>query len=113
MVGYEKSKLFPTDIGMVVNDFLNEHFDQILDYNFTANVEQDLDEIAEGNLIWYEVIDRFYKPFHDKIETVLKNSEKTRGEKILGLDPLTGGQVSVKIGRFGPIAQIGGFKKVS
>jgi DNA topoisomerase I len=107
MVGNEKSKLFPTDIGMVVNDFLHEHFEQILDYNFTANVEQDLDEIAEGNLIWYEVIDRFYKPFHDKIETVLKNSEKTRGEKLLGLDPLTGSQVSVKIGRFGPIAQIG------
>ncbi len=107
MAGAEKSKLFPTDIGMVVTDFLTEHFGQIMDYNFTASVEENLDEIAEGKKIWYEVIDRFYRPFHELIGTVLKTSEKTRGERVLGADPETGKQVSVKIGRFGPIAQMG------
>ena len=107
MAGAEKSKLFPTDIGMVVTDFLTEHFGQIMDYNFTASVEENLDEIAEGKQIWYEVIDRFYRPFHELIGTVLKNSEKTRGERVLGADPESGKQVSVKIGRFGPIAQLG------
>ncbi len=86
--GAEKTKLFPTDIGMVVNDFLIGNFKQIMDYNFTANIEKELDGIAEGNLVWYEVIDRFYQPFHKKIaEIVLKKSEKTRGERILGPDP--------------------------
>ena len=107
ITGAEKSKLFPTDIGMVVTDFLNDHFGMIMDYNFTASVEMDLDEIAEGNKIWFEVIDQFYKPFHIRIEEVLKNSEKTRGERILGIDPATGRQVAVKIGRYGPIAQLG------
>lgn len=79
LAGAEKSKLFPTDIGMVVTDFLTEHFEQIMDYNFTAKVEMDLDEIAEGKRIWYEVIDSFYGPFHDNIGKVLKSSEKTRG----------------------------------
>jgi DNA topoisomerase-1 len=105
--GAEKSKLFPTDIGIVVTDFLTEHFEQIMDYHFTASVEVELDEIAEGNKVWYEVIDRFYQPFHEKIGTVLKKSEKTRGERILGADPVSGKQVSVKIGRFGPIVQLG------
>jgi DNA topoisomerase-1 len=107
ITGAEKSKLFPTDIGIVVTDFLTDHFEQIMDYHFTASVELELDEIAEGNKVWYDVIDRFYQPFHEKIGTVLKNSEKTRGEKILGLDPVSGKQVSVKIGRFGPIVQLG------
>ncbi len=107
MAGAEKSKLFPTDIGMVVTDFLTEHFGQIMDYNFTASVEENLDEIAEGKQIWYEVIDRFYRPFHELIGTVLKTSEKSRGERVLGADPASGKQVSVKIGRFGPIAQMG------
>ncbi len=107
ITGAEKAKLFPTDIGMVVTDFLNDHFGMIMDYNFTASVEMDLDEIAEGNKIWFEVIDQFYKPFHIRIEEVLKNSEKTRGERILGIDPATGRQVAVKIGRYGPIAQLG------
>jgi DNA topoisomerase I len=107
ITGAEKSKLFPTDIGIVVTDFLTDHFEQIMDYHFTAGVELDLDEIAEGNKVWYEVIDRFYLPFHEKIGTVLKNSEKSRGEKILGFAPVTGKQVSVKIGRFGPIVQMG------
>lgn len=107
LAGAEKSKLFPTDIGMVVTDFLTEHFEQIMDYNFTAKVEMDLDEIAEGKRIWYEVIDSFYGPFHDNIGKVLKSSEKTRGERFLGTDPATGKRLSVKIGRYGPIAQLG------
>jgi DNA topoisomerase-1 len=105
--GAEKGKLFPTDIGMVVNDFLTGNFEQILDYNFTANVEEELDRIAEGSLEWHEVIDRFYKPFRQNIESVLRKTEKTRGERVLGTDPATGKTVSVKIGRFGPIAQLG------
>jgi DNA topoisomerase I len=107
ITGAEKSKLFPTDIGIVVTDFLTDNFNQIMDYHFTASVELELDEIAEGNKIWYDVIDRFYQPFHEIIGTVLKTSEKMRGEKILGIDPVSGKQVSVKIGRFGPIVQLG------
>ena len=107
ITGAEKSKLFPTDIGMVVNDFLTENFDEIMDYNFTASVENDFDNIAEGNMIWYEMIDKFYQPFHKKVEDTLKNTERSKGERILGIDPGSGKQVSVKIGRFGPIAQMG------
>lgn len=105
--GYEKSKLFPTDIGMVVNDFLMRYFEQIMDYSFTANVEKEFDEIAEGNLIWNDVIDEFYQPFHSKIEAALNDAERAKGERILGVDPKSGLQVSVKIGRFGPLAQLG------
>ncbi|HCR91850.1 MAG TPA: DNA topoisomerase I, partial [Prolixibacteraceae bacterium] len=107
MNGYEKSKLFPTDIGMVVNDFLMRYFEQIMDYGFTANVEKEFDEIAEGNLVWNDVIDGFYKPFHSKIEIALNDAERAKGERVLGTDPKTGKQVSVKIGRFGPLAQLG------
>jgi DNA topoisomerase I len=107
VAGTEKSKLFPTDIGMVVTDFLMEYFDQIMDYNFTAKVELEFDEIAEGKRVWNEMIDEFYHPFHSKIDNALKNSEKTKGERILGDDPVSGKQVSVKIGRYGPIAQLG------
>jgi len=105
--GAEKSKLFPTDIGMVVNDFLMKYFDQIMDYSFTANVEVEFDEIADGKRIWNEVIDEFYKPFHQHIENALEVSERTNGERILGDDPKTGLPVSVKIGRYGPLAQLG------
>jgi DNA topoisomerase-1 len=105
--GAEKSKLFPTDIGMVVNDFLIENFEQIMDFNFTALVEKEFDDIAEGDLVWNEMIDKFYQPFHDQVEDVLKNSERSKGERILGKDPKTGKQVSVKIGRYGPVAQLG------
>ncbi len=105
--GAEKSKLFPTDIGMVVNDFLMDNFDQIMDYNFTARVEADFDDIAEGKKIWNKMIGKFYSPFHDKVENALQNTERSKGERILGIDPKTGKQVSVKIGRFGPIAQLG------
>ncbi len=105
--GAEKSKLFPTDIGIVVNDFLIEYFPDILNYNFTAEVEKEFDEIAEGNIQWTAAIDKFYKQFHPVVEDTLKNSERKVGERILGTDPVSGRQLSVKIGRFGPLAQIG------
>jgi DNA topoisomerase-1 len=107
VIGVEKSKLFPTDIGMVVTDFLVDNFDEIMDYNFTASVEAEFDDIAEGKKVWNEMIDKFYQPFHLKVENATKNSERSKGERILGIDPKTGKQVSVKIGRFGPIAQLG------
>jgi DNA topoisomerase-1 len=107
ITGTEKSKLFPTDIGLVVNDFLVKYFEPIVDFNFTASVEKQFDEIAEGQLIWNEMIDGFYRPFHLKIEDALNNSERARGERMLGTDPATGKPVSAKIGRFGPFVQIG------
>ena len=107
ITGTEKSKLFPTDIGLVVNDFLVRYFEPIVDFNFTAKVEKQFDEIAEGQLVWNEMIDTFYRPFHLKIEDALNNSERARGERALGLDPATQKQVSAKIGRFGPFVQIG------
>ncbi|VBB47362.1 DNA topoisomerase 1 [uncultured Paludibacter sp.] len=105
--GAEKAKLFPTDIGTVVNDFLSEYFPQIMDYNFTANVEKEFDSIADGKIKWAKSIDKFYKEFHPVVEDTMKNSERQVGERILGTDPKSGRQVAVKIGRFGPIAQIG------
>ena len=107
-VGAEKSKLLPTDIGIVVNDFLTEYFPNILNYNFTANIEEKFDEIAEGNAQWVSVIESFYTDFHPTIEAAnsLRLEHKV-GERILGNDPVSGRPVSVKIGRFGPIVQIG------
>ncbi|MFC0875037.1 type I DNA topoisomerase [Saccharicrinis sp. FJH2] len=105
--GYEKSKLFPTDIGMVVNDFLDENFTDIMNYNFTAEVEKEFDVIAEGKLDWTKAIDEFYKDFHPTVEKSKERSETKVGERILGTDPKTGRQVSVKIGRFGPMVQVG------
>lgn len=107
IIGSEKAKLFPTDIGLVVNDFLMKHFEPIVDFNFTASVEKQFDEIAEGNIVWQEMIDEFYLPFHRQIEDALANSERARGERLLGSDPATGKAVSAKIGRFGPFIQIG------
>lgn len=107
ITGAERNKLFPTDVGMVVNDFLIKYFDKIMDYRFTAKVEVEFDEVADGNRIWNEVIDSFYKPFHKNVENALEVSERTNGERILGEDPKTGKPVSVKIGRFGPLAQLG------
>ena len=107
ITGTEKAKLFPTDIGLVVNDFLVKYFEPIVDFNFTASVEKQFDEIADGQLVWNEMIDSFYRPFHLKIEDALNNSERARGERILGTDPATQKQVSAKIGRFGPFVQIG------
>jgi DNA topoisomerase I len=105
--GFEKSKLFPTDIGTIVNSFLMQHFENILDYNFTADVEEEFDEIAEGKLVWNKMIGEFYFPFHKQIETALEVSKKVSGEKLLGIDPVSGANVYVKIGRYGPMVQIG------
>jgi DNA topoisomerase-1 len=107
ITGSEKNKLFPTDVGIVVNDFLIDNFQQIMDYNFTANVEKEFDDIADGKKVWNEMIDKFYQPFHSRVEDATKNAERSKGERILGVDPKSGKQVSVKIGRFGPLAQIG------
>jgi DNA topoisomerase-1 len=103
----ERNKLFPTDIAMVVNDFLVNYFPNIVSYDFTAQVEQEFDEIAMGKVEWHRAIDDFYKPFHQQVEETLEKSERKTGERILGTDPKTGKQVSVRIGRFGPMAQLG------
>ena len=105
--GFEKSKLFPTDIGGLVNSFLMQYFDNILDYNFTANVEEEFDEIAQGKVVWNEMIREFYFPFHARIEDTQESSKKVSGEKLLGQDPKTGANIYVKIGRFGPMVQMG------
>ena len=105
--GYEKKKLSPTDIGTIVNDFLEQNFENIMDFNFTASVEKQFDEIAEGGLDWPNMIEGFYTPFHTRVDTATKTSERSKGEKMLGEDPQSGKPISVKIGRFGPIAQIG------
>ena len=107
LTGAEKSKLFPTDIGMVVNDFLCKYFDLIMDYNFTAKVEKEFDEIAEGEIVWNDMIRSFYDPFHSKVESALNEAERTNGVRIIGVDPNSGKAISVKIGRFGPLAQLG------
>jgi DNA topoisomerase-1 len=106
--GAEKAKLMPTDIGIVVNDFLFEYFPEIMDYNFTATVEKEFDEIADGKRHWADHISVFYKEFEPKIDNIVqtKNEHKV-GERVLGNDPASGKPVSVKIGRFGPIVQIG------
>jgi DNA topoisomerase-1 len=105
--GAEKSKLFPTDIGLVVTDFLTEYFPEILNFNFTADVEKEFDNIADGDIKWTASIDKFYKKFHPIVEDTMKNSERQTGERILGTDPNSGRQLSVKIGKYGPLAQIG------
>lgn len=108
ITGTDKGKLIPTDTGMVVNDFLTEYFPDILDYNFTANVEKEFDQVAEGEENWTKLIDKFYKVFHPVVESATNmQTDHKIGERILGIDPKSGRQVSVKIGRFGPMAQIG------
>jgi len=107
MFGAEKKKLFPSDIGMVVTDFLSNYFMNIMDYNFTANAEDALDHIAEGEVEWQAMIGTFYQPFHANVEKTLKESERNTGARELGKDPQTGETVVVRIGRFGPMAQIG------
>ncbi|WP_372916856.1 type I DNA topoisomerase [Salegentibacter sp.] len=106
-VGSDKGKLVPTAVGMVVNDFLVNHFANILDYNFTAKVEQNFDDIAEGNEEWTKMMKDFYKTFHPQVEDVAKNADREVGERILGKDPETGKPVSVRLGKFGPMVQIG------
>ncbi len=106
-VGSDKGKLVPTDIGMIVTDFLVNHFESILDYNFTAKVEASFDAIADGKENWTKMMKTFYQNFHPKVEDVAANAGRESGERILGTDPKTGRQVSVRLGKFGPMVQIG------
>lgn len=105
--GAEKGKLFPTDIGEVVNDFLVEHFKGIVDFNFTAKVEKEFDEIAQGLQEWTKMLHSFYKPFHQEVEITLETADRATGERLLGIDPKTGKNVYTKVGRYGPLVQIG------
>ena len=106
ITGADKGKLFPNDVAMLVNDFLIEHFPQIMDYKFTAHVEEELDEIANGEMDYHEMLEEFYPPFKGKVDHTIETSERVSGERILGTDPLTGKQVSVRMARFGPVAVI-------
>ena len=105
--GSNKGKLIPTDTGMIVTDFLVNHFENILDYNFTAKVEESFDDIAEGKEDWRAMMKDFYKGFHPQVEDVQENAERESGERILGTDPNSGRQVSVRLGKFGPMVQVG------
>ena len=105
--GADKGKLFPTTIGEVVNNFLVEHFEKIMNYNFTANVEKELDMIARGELVWTNMLDEFYEPFHTTIEHTLENAKRATGERELGTDPISGERVIARLGKFGPMIQIG------
>jgi len=105
--GAEKGKLFPTDIGSVVNDFLVQYFVDIVDFNFTATVEKQFDDIAQGLTEWTDIIRDFYTPFHKEVESTVKTADKATGERELGVDPVSGKKVSVRIGRFGPFVQVG------
>ncbi len=106
-VGSDKGKMVPTDIGMIVNDFLVSHFTTILDYNFTAKVEEDFDEIAAGDEDWKKVMKAFYDDFHPTVKDVEENADRASGERVLGKDPKSGRQVAARLGRFGPMVQIG------
>lgn len=107
ITGAEKGKMFPTDIGIVVNDFLVEHFKGIVDFNFTAKVEKEFDEIAHGLTEWTDMLREFYGPFHSEVQNTLENAERANNERELGVDPVSGKPVSVRIGKFGPLVQIG------
>jgi DNA topoisomerase-1 len=105
--GAEKSKLFPTDLGLVVTDFLKQHFDDIMDYSFTARIEEEFDEVAQGRLIWSKMIDDFYNPFKKDVENTIENAERIKGERELGIDAQSGKKVVARMGRYGPMVQIG------
>ncbi len=105
--GVEKDKIFPTDIGMVVNEYLQDNFDSIMDYSFTAKVEKEFDDIAEGKIQWQKMLQSFYNKFHESIEHAITYSTKASGERLLGQDPKTNENVYVKLGKYGPMAQIG------
>ncbi len=111
ITGKEKNKLSPTDIGTLVTEFLNTNFSQIMDYNFTAQIEEEFDEIAQGVKSWTGMIKEFYKPFHKTIDDTLENSDRVTGERALGTDPQSGREVIVRMGKFGPMAQIGDEEK--
>ena len=106
IIGVDKGKLFPNDIAMLVTDFLVEHFPRIMDYKFTAHIEEELDEIARGEIDKKVMLDEFYFPFKEKVNHTIENSDRVSGERILGTDPATGKQVSVRMARFGPVAQL-------
>ncbi len=105
--GAEKSKLFPTDLGLVVTDFLKQHFDDIMDYHFTARIEEEFDEVAQGKMVWSKMIDDFYNPFKKDVENTIENAERIKGERELGVDPQSGKKVVARMGRYGPMVQIG------
>ncbi|MEZ5046336.1 MAG: type I DNA topoisomerase [Chitinophagaceae bacterium] len=107
ITGAEKSKLFPTDLGSVVTDFLKQHFEQVMDYQFTAKIENEFDEIADGKKEWSSMLENFYSPFHQLVETTLETADRASGERILGEEEGTGKPVIARIGRFGPMVQIG------
>lgn len=106
-VGAEKAKLFPTDIGMLVTDFLKLHFEQIVDYKFTASIEEEFDGISNGDMPWQEMIGKFYRPFHQEVETTLETAERVSGERLLGEHPESKERIIARMGRFGPMVQIG------
>lgn len=105
--GAERSKLFPTDLGTVVTDFLAEHFERVMDYNFTARIEEEFDEIAQGKEDWSHMLARFYAPFHQEVQDTMENAGRAAGERILGEDPVSGKPILARLGRFGPMVQIG------
>ncbi len=105
--GAEKSKLFPTDLGLVVTDFLSKHFDEVMDYSFTANIEEEFDKIAEGKQQWTKMVGDFYKPFHEDVEHTLENAERSVGERELGNDPVNGKPIIARMGKYGPMVQVG------
>lgn len=105
--GAEKNKLFPTDLGIVVTDFLKQYFTRVMDFGFTARIEEEFDQIAEGKISWSKMIDGFYKPFHETIEHTLETAERAKGERELGIDEATGKKVIARMGRYGPMVQIG------
>jgi DNA topoisomerase-1 len=107
IAGKEKSKLFPKDIGMIVNDFLTENFKDIVDFNFTADVEEQFDKVADGEIKWTGMLKKFYTPFHKTVENALEKKDKKTGIRVLGNHPETGEPISVKMGRYGPVVQIG------
>jgi len=111
ITGKERNKLFPTDIGVVVTDFLVDHFGHIMDYHFTAEVEEQFDDIARGGKNWTDMIGSFYKPFHSSVEDTLETSDRATGERVLGAHPVSGKKVIARIGRFGPMIQIGDEKE--
>ncbi len=105
--GAERGKLFPTDLGMVVTDFLKQHFQSVMDYSFTAEIEEEFDKVAEGKMKWNKMLADFYVPFHSSIEVTLETAERAKGERTLGIDPVTGKPVTARMGRYGPMVQIG------
>jgi DNA topoisomerase-1 len=105
--GAEKSKLFPTDLGLVVTDFLKQYFDDIMDYGFTARIEEEFDEVAQGKMLWSKMIDDFYNPFKKDVDNTIENAERIKGERELGIDAPSGKKVIARMGRYGPMVQIG------